>query len=310
MKVTPDYSIILVNYNGKHFLKDCLHSIKKESEDLSLEVILVDNNSNDGSREFVKQNFPWVHLLKNENNVGFAVANNQAIDLSSGRYILLLNPDTVIYSGALKKMIEIIDNDHHIGALSCMLLNTDNSLQYSIGRFPSWYYQIAESLFLHRLFPSLNLTELEFNKKKYNQFHEIDWAFGAALIIRKSIFEKVGKLDEKFFFVSEEKDLCYRIKKAGWKIFYVPTAKILHHGRGWREDHNIDKAIVKGRLRFAKKHYSKIKSGTYKLFLTMNVSIHCFIWLIASFLLISKRTLAIHNFKKYSAVLKITLINN
>lgn len=293
-------SIIIVNYNGRHFLQPCLGSIRTETKGIPAEVYFVDNNSADGSCEFVLEKYPEVNVIRNKINVGFAAACNRAIDLSLGRYILLLNPDTIMMQGSLRTMVEILEKNPGAGASAFKLLNSDGSLQFSIGNFPNLVNQLLESLFLHRIFPSLNFAgELVLDKKRYDRFHEIDWAFGAGLIIRSTVFEKIGKLDEGFFFGAEEKDLCYRIKQAGWKILFVPWAEIIHHGRGWREDFAIDNALIQGRIRFAKKHCSRFQQIAFRIILLSNLGIRLLLWMIISSFSAKNRVLARKRFIRY-----------
>lgn len=305
-----DCSIIIVNFNGKHFLKPCLDSIKAESAQFVVEVYVVDNNSTDGSCEFVKEKFPWVRLICNEENVGFAYANNQAIDLSSGRYIFLLNPDTILTPGSLKTIIEEMNKHADTGGASCKLLNSDGSLQFSIGTFPDLLSHIMQCLFLHRLFRrSKRAGHLILDKNYYRKLQEIDWAFGAALMVRRWVIEKIGKLDDRYFFGSEEQDLCYRIKQAGWKILYIPSAEIVHHGRGWREDPNIDEALIRGRLRFARKHYGTFQSLLFKVIMALNSSVRLVISIVSTVIFHKNHSLDWRGCRKYWIALRYCLSN-
>jgi len=293
-------SIIIVNYNGRQFLEPCLTSVMDETRKIDAEVILVDNNSSDGSCDLVAEQFLWVKLIRNNENVGFAAANNRAMEVASAKYIFLLNPDTVVKPGSLKIMIDTMEKSPDIGILSCRLRNSDGSLQFSVGRFPTVTGQVMECLFVHRLFPSFKMAaSLVLDRRYYEQSHNIDWALGAALLVRRAVIEKVGKLDEGYFFGVEERDLCYRVKKAGWRIGYTPSAEIVHHGRGWREDYSIDKAMIRGQLRFVRKHYRAWQSALLRGVMLTHVSLRLMAWLMTGIVSREKRLSAWRSCKRY-----------
>jgi hypothetical protein len=225
-----DLSICIVNWNVEALLKACLGSVYKETKEISYEVIVVDNDSSDNSVNMVKTDFPQVKLVENKYNAGFTKANNQAINIAQGRFIMLLNPDTEIIDNALNKMVRFFENRPDCGALGCKLLNTDGSLQRSCKTFPSLDVILYNSLFLDSLFPQSRIFGKYFMTWwDFNDVREVDQPMGSALMIRKDVLDKVGLFDENIFIWFDEVDLCYRIKKAGHKIFFTPEAQIKHH---------------------------------------------------------------------------------
>lgn len=217
-----DLSVIIVSYNAKDYLLNCLKSL-----DQKFEIIVVDNASTDGSTEEIKKSFPQVKIIKNKKNLGFAKANNQGIKQASGRYILLLNPDTKILDNAISKMINWMDNNPKAAVSTCQLLNEDGSLQPTGGFFPTLPRLIAWQLFLDDILP---LKSYHPKKQFYDKEKELDWVTGAFFLFRKEIIDKVGLFDEKFFMYAEELEYCHRIKKAGFKVFFTPRASIIHYG--------------------------------------------------------------------------------
>ena len=225
-----DLSICIVNWNVEALLKACLKSIFVNTKDISFEVIVVDNNSYDNSVNLVKVEFPQVKLIKNGENAGFTKANNQAINIAQGRFLMLLNPDTEVIDNALNKMVRFMESRRDCGALGCKLLNTDGSLQRSCKTFPSLDVILYNSLFLDSLFPKSRIFGKYFMTWwDFNDVREVDQPMGSALMIRKDVLDKVGFFDENIFIWFDEVDLCYRIKKAGYKIYFTPDAQIKHH---------------------------------------------------------------------------------
>lgn len=226
-----DLSVIIVSYNTCQLTIQTLDSIYKNKVNFSLETFVVDNNSNDGSVNKIKKLFPHVILLPEKNNLGFAKANNKAIRKAKGKYILLLNSDTVVIEECLEKCLNYMDKNKDIGALGCKVVLPDGSLDKACKRsFPTPENSFYHAIGLAKLFPkskkfgSYNLTYLD-----EDQIHEVDCLVGAFMMVRREVIEQVGLLDEKYFMYGEDIDWCYRIKKAGWKIVYYPEAKIIHY---------------------------------------------------------------------------------
>ncbi|MFH1710130.1 MAG: glycosyltransferase family 2 protein [bacterium] len=257
-----DLSICIVNWNVKELLNACLVSIYKNTKDISFEVIVVDNNSSDDSVQMVKKDFPQVKLIANKTNAGFTKANNQAIKISQGRYIMLLNPDTEVTDNAMNKMIKFMESRRDCGALGCKLLNTDGTLQRSCRTFPSLEVMLYNALFLDSLLPKSRIFGKYFMTWwDFNETREVDQPMGSALMIKKEVLAKVGLFDENIFIWFDEVDLCYRIKKAGWKIYFTPDIQIKHHlsrsFKQWKSFPQIIKGAViwrKSRNYFFRKH--------------------------------------------------------
>lgn len=226
-----DVSVIIVSYNVRDFLEQCLHSIHRACQHLDAEVLVVDNASRDGSSQMVKSQFPWVQLRENRINLGFAKANNQALRMAKGRYLLLINPDTLAREDTVKRMLEFLQTHPEVGAAGCKILNPDGTLQLSCRRsFPTPWVALSKILGLGRLFPrsrffgKYNLTYLDPEK-----ISEVDALSGSFMFLRREALQQVGFFDEQYFMYGEDLDLCYRIKSAGWKIYYLPTTQIIHY---------------------------------------------------------------------------------
>ena len=219
-----DISFIIVNWNTRDILKDCLDSIYKTVTDVDREIYVVDNNSTDGSQAAVKKSFPDVKLIENETNTGFAHANNQALSIMNGRFAVLLNSDTVLKENAIKKLLTFMTNTPCAGIAGVQLLNDDGSRQNSIDNFPSTETEIFNKSVLRLLFPGKYPSK---NRDFQNPI-EVDSVIGACMIIRKEAMEEVGALDEDYFFFMEETDWCFRMYKKGWKVYHVPDAEVFH----------------------------------------------------------------------------------
>lgn len=235
----PSLSVIVVNYNTSDFLVRCLNSIASES-DQDIEVIVVDNASQDGSKDIIKKNFPWVRLIANDRNLGFAHANNQALKVSRGAYVHFLNPDTEVRHGAFKAMIEFMESSPKIGLAGTRILNPDGSVQLSVDkRYPGEKYASGE------------LKGLK---------GDLAWVSGASMIARRGIVDDLGGFDERFFLYGEEQDLCLRVRKAGWIVGFIPDAVVIHW-EGQSERNTLPAAVWKKKfdaeMLFYEKHYSQ-----------------------------------------------------
>jgi GT2 family glycosyltransferase len=228
-----DVSICVVNWNTAAHLQCCLQSIFEHPWSVVFEVIVVDNASKDESLGIVHREFPQVKVIANMENVGFARANNQAFDIAEGRYLLLLNSDTVVLPESLDKMVKFMDQNLEAGLIGCMLLNVDGSLQRSCWRdYPTLKTAVIDAFYLWRLMPNLPMVRAsELSCQELQNTIEVDHVLGACMLVRREILNSVGGLNEKFFLYSEETEWCYRIKKSGWKIYFIPHAKIVHCGQ-------------------------------------------------------------------------------
>ena len=222
-------SIIIVNWNTREFLEQCLESLPITDGRISLEVIVVDNCSSDGSPEMVRQKYPRIHLIQNRENVGFARANNQALKVATGEYLLLLNPDTVVPAGGiLEKWLDFMDQHLEVGASGCQLLFPDGSHQVGDAGFrPSLGTVSNFSLFLSKISP-IRFKGLFLNNVRFSRKVLVDWISGADFMVRQSILSQVGLLDESTFMFAEDIEWGCRIRSHGYKIYYLPQLRIIH----------------------------------------------------------------------------------
>jgi len=225
-------SIIIVNFNTRVLLKKLLISIKEKMKSVEYEIIVVDNNSEDGSVEFLKNYFPKPVLIENKTNVGFSKANNQGSKLAKGQYLLFLNSDTLVCDGAVEKMLEYLQREQSTAIVGPKLLNQDDTLQRSCGIFPNLRTEFSDRTFLNRLFPTNKVFgSYKLGAWDYGTEKKVDWVSAGCMLMRKDIFEQIGGFDENIYMFYEDVDLCFRVKKAGYKITFLPNAQIYHlHG--------------------------------------------------------------------------------
>jgi len=227
--MSDDLSVIIVNWNTRELLSQCLSSLFLTAGDMRIEVIVIDNGSKDDSGRYVAQKFPQVHLIQNDSNRGFAAANNQGLIAATGRNILFLNSDTIVHKDALKAMMDVLDNTPEVGLCSCRLLNGDGSLQRNVRHFPSFRAMIQRYTVLKysKLFNSARAT-YKVPDFSYDKASAVDQVMGAVLMLRRRVLESIGGMDENLQFYFEETDLCYRIKQAGLQIYFIPDGEITH----------------------------------------------------------------------------------
>jgi GT2 family glycosyltransferase len=252
-----DLSIVIVNWNTKDLLIQCLKSLEQTLQRLKMEVYVVDNGSVDRSVELMKEKFPEVILIQNPMNLGFAKANNQAMKRSKGKYILLLNPDTQVKEGAVKNLTHFMDAHPEVGIAGAKLLNSDGSKQNSIANFPSLATELLNKSLLRWFFPKTFLGK----ERNISEPIEVDSVIGACMMVRWETMEQVGLLDEDYFLFLEETDWCYRMKKAGWKVYHVPQAEIYHfQGKSAEKDKKRAKVeYYHSRYQFFKKHKENVQ---------------------------------------------------
>jgi len=254
----PTVSIVIVTYNNARDIKNCLDSIFRQNE-IELEVILIDNASKDATVQIVQKEFPSVRLLLNKQNLGYAHANNQGINLSQGKYILLLNPDTRLMPDTLAEMIRFMDANLQYAALAPKLLNQDGSTQSSLREFPSYEILFWEFTGLSRIFP----RHWRFGKWRmsyfgYNKIAEVDQPMASCLLLRKEVFQRIGLFDETFPIFFNDVDFSKRMKLAGFKTIYFPNVEVFHH-RGASTSQVRAKMIWEWHIslfRYFKKHRS------------------------------------------------------
>jgi O-antigen biosynthesis protein len=255
-----DLSIIIVNYNVKEFLQNLIYSINKAASGTDYEIIVVDNASTDGSVEFICEKFPEITLIANKENLGFSKANNQGLKIARGKYLLLLNPDTLVQENTFTGMIKFFEDNPQTGLAGCKILNPDGTLQLACRRsFPGPWTSFSKVTGLSTLFPKsrifarYNLTYLD-----ENQTYEVDAISGSFMMMKREVYEKVDGLDEQFFMYGEDLDWCYRVQKAGYKVYYVHTTQIIHYKGESTRRSSLDesKHFYNAMHLFVKKHLS------------------------------------------------------
>lgn len=247
------------------------------------EVIVTDNASGDESVEMVRTNFPWVNIIANPFNSGFAAGNNIGLKYASGEYIFYLNPDAEVIGSAVDTLVKYLDEHLDVGLVSPKLLNTDGSLQRSARRYYSFFETLIDNRVVPYLFSGNNwIQKHSYTFWKHDEEREIDWAKGAALLVRKKILDEIGAFDEQFWIYAEEMDLCYRIKHHGWKIVFQPNAQIRHHEKQSSRQHNTVMFIqnYKSLYLFIMKHYSWF---SFQMYRSRAVFLIC-VWLVYFFI--------------------------
>jgi GT2 family glycosyltransferase len=245
-----DVSIIIVNWNTRELLRDCLASIIRQTRGVSYEITVVDNASSDGSASMCELCFPSVKLIENRINRGFAAANNQGLEIASARYSLLLNPDTVVLDGAIDRCVAYADAHPDIGVVGCQVLEKDGRIQQTGFSFPSPWTLFLTLTGLPRLFPrSLIFAKPELGWWMRDSEEDIDVISGMFMLVRREAIQQVGVMDERYFVYAEEADWCFRFYKAGWRRVFFPQAKIIHIDGGGKSTSQVN---VKMRVQLQK----------------------------------------------------------
>ena len=286
-----DLSIIIVNYKTKDLLDECLESVVKNIKQVKFELIVIDNNSQDGSVQMLKEKYPQVILIKNQNNLGFAKACNQGIKRSCGKYLFFLNPDTLIDSNIFANIIEFLEANPKVGVGGCFLYYPDRSPQASFYRFPTILTSIGKMFSLFRILPRNIITSAFFEDYSFNNIsNDIDRACGAAMIVRRKAIEQAGGFDEDYFMYNEELDLCYRIKERGWEISPIPETKVIHyHQQGGQQNAGLTTFHkIKTELLFFKKFHSWYKVLIIRMIQFLGILFRVLFWLI-KYLLVKKQ---------------------
>jgi GT2 family glycosyltransferase len=280
-------SIIIVNYNVKYFLEQCLHSVFKALNTLNAEVFVVDNNSVDGSCAMVQQKFPQVILIENKNNLGFSKANNQAIRISKGEYVLLLNPDTIVEESTFEKVVQFMDSNPDAGGLGVKMIDGKGVfLPESKRGLPTPMVAFYKIFGLSKLFPkSKTFSKYHLGYLSNNETHEIEILAGAFMLMRKQTLDKVGLLDEDYFMYGEDIDLSYRIIKGGYKNYYFPETTIIHYkGESTKKGSiNYVRVFYNAMIIFARKHFSTGNARLFSVFINLAIYFRAFLAIINRF---------------------------
>jgi N-acetylglucosaminyl-diphospho-decaprenol L-rhamnosyltransferase len=264
MGVVHDICVIIVSHNGKRWLDAALSSLFERAGGVDLDVVVVDNGA-DGSAEYAEARFPGVRTIGCENH-GFGHANNRALETADARYVLLLNPDTEFLSGSLSDLIAALDRRPEVGLAGVRQVDSEGSLAPSIRRFPSAKNMIAEAFGVERV-PGVRrvLGEREMDPRCYDRETPCDWTSGSFMMVRFAAIESSGGFDERFFLFSEETDLCWRLKQAGWEIMHMPCVTIRHdEGERWSSS-QLEAQAAYARMQFARKHFSRVAEYRWAL---------------------------------------------
>jgi GT2 family glycosyltransferase len=282
-----DLSVIIVNYNVKYFLEQCLHAVERACEGIEAEVIVVDNNSVDGSVGEIRRKFPRVRMIENKENLGFSKANNQAIRESTGRYVLLLNPDTVVEEDTFRKCISFMESHPDAGALGVKMIDGKGEfLPESKRALPTPTVSFYKMFGLSTLFPrSRRFGKYHLGHLNMDETHQVDVLAGAFMFIRRSVLDEVGLLDESFFMYGEDIDLSYRITKAGYGIYYYPETTIIHYkGESTKKGSlNYVRLFYQAMIIFAGKHFTSRKARTFQLLIRLAIYFRAALSLIRRF---------------------------
>jgi len=256
----PDLSIIVVNYNVKEFILNLLDSIDKCSPEITREIIVVDNNSDDGSVEAIQKLRPDVKLIANKSNLGFGKANNQGLEISRGKFILLLNPDTIVKEDTFRLMIKKFESKSELGMAGCKVLNPNGTLQLACRRsFPGPWISFTKVTGLSKMFPKSKLfARYNLTYKNENESCEVDAISGCFMFIKRGVYEKIGGFDPVFFMYGEDLDLCYRVQQSGYRVYYFHDTEIIHYKGESTRRSSIDetKVFYQAMNLFVKKHFS------------------------------------------------------
>ena len=261
-------SIVIVNWNTRDLLEHCLGSIFDNPPEGLFEVFVVDNASSDGSPSIVRDRYPQVHLIENRENVGFARANNQAIRLASGRWIMLLNPDTEIKPDAFNVLVRFLEEHPKAGAVAPRIFNPDGSLQFSCSPAPSLMREAQRLLHWPGIRPDGYYAMQLWDS---SMPHPVDVMLGACILFRMQSLVEVGLMDEDYFMYTEEVDLCTRLKKANWELFWVPEAQIIHYGGQSTQQiaQEMFLRLYESKLTYFRKHRGGLATFLYKLLLVI-----------------------------------------
>ncbi len=288
-----DLSILIVNWNVRDLLAACLDSIAAAPVTLvnpvgaihelprpdgpypTVEVIVVDSGSSDGSAAMVRERYPWVRLVAETENIGFTRGNNRALEAAQGRGLFLLNPDTVVHGDALNAMIAYLDAHPEVGIVGPHVLNADGTTQSTRRRFPTRLTALFESTWLQGFAPRGLLDRFYVNDQPDDGTFEVDWVQGCALLARREVYAQIGGLDTGYVMFSEELDWCKRAKTAGWQVVYLGSARITHYGGKSTEQVQANKHIYfqQSKIRYFRRYHGRGFALALRVFLLLSYSL-------------------------------------
>jgi len=259
----PDMSIVLVCWNNKKYLEPCLDSLYNGGLRRSFDVVVVDNGSTDGSQEMLRARFPQVKLIQNSHNVGLGKASNQGIVATRGRYVLLLNNDTIVNGPSLDVLVDFLDSHPKAGGAGGRLLNGDGTVQSCYNYFSTLTEEFLIATRLGEMFVSAGYPATVVG----SEVRQVDWLSSACLLLRRSALDQVGLLDENYFIYGDETDLQYRLKQAGWEIWYLPQSEITHFGGRSMDRWRRRKMVYRGKILFYQKNYNAAQTTALRVLL-------------------------------------------
>ena len=306
VRIEPSLSICIVSWNTRKILCDCLSSIFEDPASTDWEVLVVDNNSIDGSTDMVRNRFPKVELICNSENVGFSKANNIAMERAHGRHLLLLNSDTIVDSGSLEYLVDYLDTDPAVGAIGPRLVNPDGSLQLSCGRNPSLYAEIVHKLLLHRVFPFF-----KFGTWNHRERRRVGWVTGACLMVRREAAIETGFLDPNMFMCFEDLDWCMRLRKNGWEIVYDPSSRVVHlDGQSIRKNLTEMLIVSQQSLYYLfEKHFQRGHLHTLRVFTVIEMLLRTLVWSFSTLLFVTHRNEGWARLRAYRRILQRTIFD-
>ncbi|WP_213806325.1 glycosyltransferase family 2 protein [Granulicella sp. dw_53] len=306
----PDVSVIIINWKSKAFVKACLTSIYANTNGLTLELFVVDNASFDGCREMLQSEYPDVIFIQCEHNLGFAKANNLAFARSRGHTILFLNPDTEVQKSAIQELVAGLESLKGAGMVGAHLLNSDLSVQTTcVTAIPSILNQTLNLDYLRRRFPMWRLWKMQALFQESTLPVQVEAISGACMLVRREVIDDVGAFSTDYFMYAEDMDLCLKVVHAGWKIFYIPSAKIVHHAGGsssLRKENHFSNIMLRASLvQFFAVHRGKTYAGLYRVTLIFTCVLRLLLLVVASPLLMIRHrgSLLVRALGKWSHIL-------
>lgn len=272
----PDMSIVLVCWNNKTYLDPCLKSLYDGGLKSSFDVVVVDNGSTDGSQQMLLDKYPEVKLIQNEDNVGLGKASNQGIEATTGRYVLLLNNDTLVNGPSLDMLVDFLDANPKAGAAGGKLLNPDGSFQSGSASFSTLMEEFLIVSHIGEIlwpgFPSHGDS---------NKIHTTGWLSSACLLLRRTALDQVGLLDESYFIYGDEADLQYRLKKSGWNVYFLPSSTIIHFGGRSMDRWKRRKMVYRGKMLFFKKNYGFLRTLLLRMMFLLISFLKLLVWVVS-----------------------------
>ncbi|MFO7680702.1 MAG: glycosyltransferase family 2 protein [Chloroflexota bacterium] len=275
-ETAPDMSIVLVCWNNKAYLEPCLNSIYEGGLHSSYDIVVVDNGSTDGSQAMLREKFPEVMIIQNEGNVGLGKASNQGIEATQGRYVLLLNNDTLVNGPSLDGLVNFLDETPEAGAVGGRLLNPDGSFQAGYANFSSLHEEFLIATGLGNLLKDGYPSHVDTDQVK-----AVGWISSACLLLRRAALDKVGLLDESYFIYGDEADLQYRLNQNGYPVYYLPQSTTIHYGGRSMNRWGRRKMVYRGKMLFYQKNYYPLRAGLLRIMLGGLSIIKLLVWVVA-----------------------------